>query len=282
MADGDHPPSPSRTVSDESLLATLRVNGAPRLDSRCGSATLGLHKGEAKERLEGVMAEVVALQRRLFAEKRRSLLVVLQGMDAGGKDGTIRTVMAGINPAGLHVTSFDVPTSTERAHDFLWRAHAVTPAAGRIAVWNRSHYEDVLVVRVKELVPEAVWRPRYAHIRAFEALLADEGTAVVKIFLQISRGEQQARFQKRIDSPDDRWKFAPSDLEDRARWPDFMSAYEEALAETTTPAAPWYVVPADHKWVRNLGVALILRDALQRLDPHYPPAVANVEGLVVE
>lgn len=276
---GDDPPP---TISDESLLATLRVHGTPRLDSRCGGATLGLEKGEAKERLEAVMAEVVSLQRRLFAEKRRSLLVVLQGMDAGGKDGTIRTVMAGINPAGLVVTPFDVPTPAERAHDFLWRAHAVTPAAGRIAVWNRSHYEDVLAVRVKGLAPEAVWRPRYAHIRSFEALLGGEGTAVVKIFLQISRAEQRVRFQKRIDSPDDRWKLAPSDLADRARWPEFMAAYEEALSQTATPAAPWYVVPADHKWVRNLGVALILRDALRGLDPHYPPAVEKVEGLVVE
>ena len=202
-------------------------------------------------------------------------------MDAGGKDGVLREVFTGLNPAGVRVTSFGVPSEEELAHDYLWRVHRHTPADGQIAVFNRSHYEDVLVVRVKKLAPPAVWRKRYAHIRQFEQLLVDEGTTIVKLFLHISAEEQRERLQDRIDSPDERWKFRLGDLEDRKLWPDYMRAYRDALARTSTADAPWYVVPGDRKWVRNLTVARILRHTLERLDPQYPKPEPGIEGLVV-
>jgi PPK2 family polyphosphate:nucleotide phosphotransferase len=221
------------------------------------------------------------LQGRLFAEGKRSVLVVLQAMDAGGKDGVLREVFRGLNPAGVRVASFGVPSEDELARDYLWRVHRETPADGHIGVFNRSHYEDVLIVRVKGLVPEDVWRKRYRHIVDFERMLSDEGTEIVKFFLNISADEQRQRFQDRIDSPDERWKFRLGDLDDRARWHDFMAAYQDALRETSTARAPWYAVPADRKWVRNRVVATVLRDTLERLDPRYPPAEEGVEGLVV-
>jgi PPK2 family polyphosphate:nucleotide phosphotransferase len=241
----------------------------------------GWSKKAAQVALASEVAELARLQTLLFAEGRRSVLVVLQAMDAGGKDGVLRNVFTGLNPAGVGVSPFGVPSEDELAHDYLWRIHAQTPADGRIGVFNRSHYEDVLVVRVKELVPEAVWRRRYEHIRAFEQMLVDEGTAVVKLFLHVSAEEQRQRLQDRIDSPDERWKFRRGDLDDRRLWPQYMAAFEDALAETSTASAPWYVVPADRKWVRNLVVAGVLRHTLEALDPHYPEPEPGVEGLVV-
>lgn len=241
----------------------------------------GWDKEAAKAELVAVQAELAELQDRLFAAGRHSLLVVLQAMDAGGKDGTIRTVFRAFNPAGVTVTPFGVPSDEERAHDYLWRVHEHTPPAGTIGVFNRSHYEDVLVVRVKGLVPEAVWRRRYRHIREFERMLGDEGTHVVKLFVHISSEEQRLRMQDRIDDPAERWKFRTGDLDDRARWDDYQAAFAEALRETSTPEAPWYVVPGDRKWVRNLVVARVLRHHLGAIDPQYPPAEDGVEGLVV-
>ena len=174
-----------------------------------------------------------------------------------------------------------MPSAEELGHDYLWRIHPHTPADGHIAVFNRSHYEDVLVVRVKQLVPVAVWRKRYTHIRQFEELLVDEGTTIVKLFLHISAEEQRQRLQDRIDNPDERWKFNLGDLEERKRWPEYMRAYRDALARTSTPEAPWFVVPGDRKWVRNLTVARILRHTLERLDPHFPEPEDGIEGLVV-
>jgi PPK2 family polyphosphate:nucleotide phosphotransferase len=263
------------------LLARMRVAGDLDLDDHDPGETFGWEKERAQAAVKEEVAAVAELQTRLFAESERALLVVLQAMDAGGKDGLIRTVLTGINPAGVRVTSFGVPSDTELAHDYLWRIHPACPARGQIGVFNRSHYEDVLVVRVKELVPEERWRRRYEHIRAFERLLVDEGTAIVKLFLNISKEEQRERFQDRVDSPDERWKFRLGDLDDRARWPQYMAAYREALAETSTDDAPWYVVPGDRKWVRNLAAAHILHDALERLDPRYPAPEDGIEGLVI-
>lgn len=210
------------------------------------------------------------------------MLVVLQGIDASGKGGTVRSVMAGINPAGVRVTSFGVPTAEELAHDFLWRIHRNTPRKGTIGVFDRSHYEDVLVVRVKHLAPEEVWRRRYEHIRTFERLLTDEGTHVIKLFLHISNDKQRERLQDRVDSPDEAWKFRKGDLDDRKLWPDYRVAFEAALSETSTPDAPWYVVPGDRKWVRNRVVTRILRHHLELIGPEYPPPEEGIEGIVVE
>ena len=203
-------------------------------------------------------------------------------MDAGGKDGVLREVFTGLNPAGIRVAAFGVPSEEELKHDYLWRIHRQTPADGQIGVFNRSHYEDVLVVRVKELVPDKVWRRRYRQIVEFERMLVEEGTAIVKIFLNLSSQEQRERFQGRIDNANERWKFRRGDLDDRALWPEYRKAYTEAIQRTSTSYAPWYVVPADRKWVRNRVVAAVLRDALERLDPRYPPAEDGIEGLVVE
>lgn len=265
----------------EELLARLRVRRDLRLEAHDPKETFGWDKEAAKAELPSVIERVASLQARMFAEGRRAVLLVLQAMDAGGKDGVLREVLAGLNPAGVRVTQFGVPSEEDLAHDYLWRIHRHTPARGHLGVFNRSHYEDVLVVRVKELAPGALWRKRYAHITRFEELLVDEGTAVVKVFLHISPDEQRQRFQDRIDSPDERWKFRRGDLDDRARWDDFMAAYRDAMAKTSTARAPWYVVPADRKWVRNLCVAHILHDVLARLDPQYPEPDEGIEGLVV-
>lgn len=269
------------TTRDE-LLSALRVDGDLRLADHDPAETFGWDKDSAKAELVDVIARVAELQKRLFAEDERAVLVVLQAMDAGGKDGVIRDVLTGLNPAGVSVTPFGVPSDEELAHDFLWRIHHHAPARGQLAVFNRSHYEDVLVVRVKELAPASVWRKRYTHIKNFERLLTDSGTAVVKIFLHLSRDEQRARFQDRIDSPDERWKFRRGDLDDRARWDDFMAAYHDAMTKTSTTDSPWFVVPADRKWVRNMCVARILEDVLERIDPQYPEAEEGVEAIVVE
>ena len=221
------------------------------------------------------------LQNRLFAEGGQSLLVVLQAMDAAGKDGTIRSIFTGLNPAGVRVTSFKVPAGREAEQDYLWRVHANCPGKGEIGVFNRSHYEDVLVVRVKGFVPEDRWKLRYRHIREFERLLADEGTRIVKLYLHVSKDEQRARLQDRIDDPEERWKFRVGDLDDRKLWGSYMEAYEDAMAETSERHAPWYVVPADHKWVRNLAVARLLRTTLEEMDPRLPAPEAGIDGLKV-
>jgi PPK2 family polyphosphate:nucleotide phosphotransferase len=263
------------------MLDAMRAGSRLDLDDHRSDETFGWTKEAAKAELADELAVVSELQTRLFAEGRHALLVVLQAMDAGGKDGTIRTVMTGVNPAGVRVASFGVPSEEELAHDYLWRIHRQLPARGTIGVLNRSHYEDVLVVRVHELVPTATWRRRYRQIREFERTLTEEGTAIVKLFLHVSKEEQQARLQDRIDSPDERWKFRKGDLDDRARWDDYMAAFRDALRKTSTDDAPWYVVPADRKWARNLAVARILRHHLELLDPQYPQPEEGIEGLVV-
>lgn len=252
------------------------------LRGRDAGETFGWEKDDAKDELDDVQGELDDLQRRLSAQGTQSLLLLLQGMDAAGKDSTIRAVFSGINPAGVKVSGFKVPVGAEARHDYLWRCHAATPATGEIAVWNRSHYEDVLVVRVHSLVPEARWMKRYRHIREFEQMLADEGTRIVKIYLDISNDEQRERLQNRVDDPTDRWKFNPGDLDERSHWRAYRAAYDDALRETSTDDAPWYAVPADHKWVRNLAVAKILRQTLTAMKPRYPEAAEGVVGTVVK
>ena len=266
------------------LLDDLRVKpgSAPHLESRDPGARVGASgKKEGIERLEHLVAQLATLHNRLYAESTRSVLLVLQGTDASGKDGTIRTVFTGVNPQGCRVQSFKVPTVTELAHDYLWRIHNVCPARGEIAIFNRSHYEDVVAVRVRKLADEKVWRRRYEHIRSFEKLLTDEGTTVVKVFLHLSRDEQRKRLQDRLDDPEKRWKFRAGDLDDRALWDEFVHAYEDALHMTSTDYAPWFVVPADHNWSRNLAVAEILVAALERIDPKLPEPAPGIESTTI-
>lgn len=239
-------------------------------------------KAEVAEELGQLTAELGQLQERLWAEARRSLLLVLQGVDTAGKDGTIRQVFRSVNPQACRVASFKVPTETELAHDYLWRVHAVCPARGQVGIFNRSHYEDVVVVRVKELVPREVWKRRYAQIRDFERLLVEEGTTIVKVLLHISKDEQRERLQERLDDPTKTWKFRLGDLDDRKHWDAFQAAYEDALTETSTEWAPWYVVPANSKWVRNIAVARMLVGILREMDPQVPPPQDGLEGIVVE
>jgi PPK2 family polyphosphate:nucleotide phosphotransferase len=270
-------PAPKRLIDE------LRVEpgSSPDLAVRDPGARLGATgKDEGLEHLTTLVERLGLLHNRLFAEASRSVLLVLQGMDTAGKDGTIRHVLTGVSPQGCRIVSFREPTETELAHDYLWRVHAACPARGELVIFNRSHYEDVIAVRVRKLAAKHIWHRRYTHIREFERLLVDEGTSVVKVFLHLSRDEQRARLQERLDNPEKRWKFRTSDLDDRRLWDEFTAAYEDTLRETSNGWAPWYVVPADHNWSRNLAVAEILVDALERLDPKLPdpdPGMVGVE-----
>lgn len=245
-------------------------------------ATFGREKAAAEAELDKVLARLEDLQARLWAEGKHRVLVVMQGIDAAGKDGTIRVIAGAFNPQGTPVTSFKVPSPAELAHDYLWRVHRQVPGKGEIGIFNRSHYEEVLVVRVHELVPEERWRKRYGHLRDFERMLTDEGVTIVKFFLAIDKDEQRKRFQERVDDPAKRWKFSFGDLEERKRWDDYRAAFEEMLEETSTPYAPWYLVPGNRNWIRNLAVGEILADTLDDLEPAYPPAEAGAEGVRVE
>ena len=284
MADLGRPASKKSNAKEAKFLSRLVV--APdsnfRFSKRKPDQTFGWDKEGAAVELADLLTRIDLLQQKLAAESRQSLLVVLQAIDASGKDGTLRGVFGPLSASGVQVSNFKAPTGAELSHDYLWRGHARTPATGEIAVWNRSHYEDVLIVRVKNLVPEERWRRRYRHIREFEQMLADEGTRIVKINLHISNEQQRSRLQDRIDDPNKRWKFRVGDLEDRKLWPKFMKAYEAAINETSTDYAPWYVVPAEHKWVRNLAVAHILHHALTEMDPQLPPDDPAMLGVVVE
>ena len=244
--------------------------------------TLGWDKDSAKGELAKTVSLMSFEQHRLMAEAKQSLLIVLQGRDASGKDGLVRHVMTGMNPAGVQVTSFKVPAGTERMHDYLWRCHAACPAKGEVGVWNRSHYEDILVPRVKNLVDDETWSRRYRHIRDFEHMLVDEGTKVIKFYLHVSHEVQRERLQKRIDNPESSWKHDPSDLTDRKIWPLYENAYEDVMRETSRPFAPWYVVPADVKWSRDLIVAKIILNALQTMDPQVPAPDDSLKGITVE
>ncbi|MEX1094115.1 MAG: polyphosphate kinase 2 family protein [Acidimicrobiia bacterium] len=253
------------------------------LDNHDPDSKAGFEEGKkvGKRALPALNNELSALQKRLWAESNQKLLLVLQATDTGGKDGTIRNVFTGVNPQGVKVHPFGKPTEEELAHDYLWRIHHHTPENGRITVFNRSHYEDVLAVRVRELVPPERWEKRYRHINEFERMLADEGTRIVKVYLNISREEQRERLEARLDDPDRNWKFNKSDLDDRALWGVFREAYEAMLSQTSTPHAPWYVVPANRKWYRNLVVSQILVDTLNKMDPRYPDPEEDLDGVVV-
>lgn len=273
------PPSISCDMLDELMVAPGAEAG---LRGRSPDDRLGLGtKDSVTSRLDERIERLSALQNRLWSEERRSVLLVLQGMDTAGKDGAIRKVFTGVNPQGCEVASFKAPSDGELAHDYLWRVHARCPQRGQIGIFNRSHYEDVVAVRVRNLAPEAVWRRRYHHIREFERMLVDEGTSMLKVFLHISREEQKARLEARLEEPDKTWKFRQEDLEDRRRWDDFAVAYDEALTETSTRWAPWYVVPANHKYVRNYAVAGLLVDLLERLDPEPPPPPPGIDEVRV-
>ncbi len=239
-------------------------------------------KSEGKDALKPLRDRLADLQEVLYAEHKHKLLIVLQAMDTGGKDGTIRKVFREVNPQGVHVQGFKVPTAQELAHDYLWRVHAHTPGSGEIAIFNRSHYEDVLVVRVHELVPPEVWGRRYEHINAFEKLLADEGTTILKFYLHINLDEQKARLQARLDDPDKHWKFSVGDLAERARWPEYVRAYEDVLSKTSTEWAPWYIVPANRKWYRNLVVASTIIETLESLEMRFPESEDDLSGVVIK
>jgi len=239
-------------------------------------------KGQGRERLRRLNLQLGELQETLYAEHKHKVLIVLQAMDTGGKDGAIRKVFEGVNPQGVRVASFKAPTPEELDHDYLWRVHRHTPGKGEIVIFNRSHYEDVLIVRVHGLAPEKTWRKRYDQINAFEQMLAEEGTTILKFFLHISRQEQKDRLQARLDDPTKRWKFNPDDLEERKRWNDYMDAYEEVLRRTSTDCAPWYVVPANHKWYRDLVIGTAIVERLKALrirfpEPRFDPAAISIE-----
>ncbi len=242
----------------------------------------GMKKDEAVDETRDLTRRLQKLQELMYAEGKHALLVVLQAMDAAGKDSTIRRVFGPVNPQGCKVASFKAPNSVELMHDFLWRIHQNTPRKGNIGVFNRSHYEDVLIVRVKELVDDAVWRPRFEHIRHFERMLHDEGTKVVKFFLHISKDYQKERLQRRLDRPDKHWKFNPDDLAERARWHKYQEAYEEALGECSTDESPWYVIPAERRWFRNWLVSAILVQTLESLDMRYPEPTFDASEITIE
>jgi PPK2 family polyphosphate:nucleotide phosphotransferase len=238
-------------------------------------------KKDIKKALNEQRKRIRDLQARLYAEDRQSLLVVLQAMDTGGKDGAIRGVFEGVNPQGCQVWSFKGPSSEELEHDFLWRYHNKTPQRGMINIFNRSHYEDVLVVRVKNLVPEDVWRGRYELINDFERMLTEHNTAVIKFFLYISKEEQKKRLESRLQNPDKHWKFSSNDLKERAYWDEYHVAFEEALRRCSTEYAPWYVVPSNKKWYRNLVIARTIADTLEAMHPQFPPAEEGLESIVI-
>jgi PPK2 family polyphosphate:nucleotide phosphotransferase len=238
-------------------------------------------KKEAKSALKSNVQRMAELQERLWAENKHALLIVLQAMDAGGKDGTIKHVMRGVNPQGCRVTGFKVPTPEELDHDYLWRIHKATPGRGEIGIFNRSHYEDVLVVRVHNLVPPEVWSQRYDQINAFEKLLADSGTTILKFFLYISKAEQKERFEERLANPAKNWKFSLGDLKERELWDRYMEAYEAALTRCSAPWAPWFIVPANRKWYRNLVISQVIVETLEGLDMHFPEPKEDLSGVVV-
>ena len=241
--------------------------------------TLGLEKDSAAEKTEQNIARLDQLQYLMYAEHRRALLVVLQGMDGAGKDGTIRHVIRGLNPQGCRVTSFKAPSAEEADHDFLWRVHRAVPASGEVAIFNRSHYEDVLAARVRKLIPKSVWSRRYDYINQFEQLLSESSVVVVKFFLHISKDEQRRRFEERLRDPTKQWKLSPSDFEDRRHWDDYVAAYEDALTRCSTSDAPWFIVPADKKWFRNFAVSRILVETLEALDMRFPKPTVDVSRI---
>jgi PPK2 family polyphosphate:nucleotide phosphotransferase len=239
-------------------------------------------KKEGRKQLLGLNQRLESLQELLYSEHKHKVLIVLQAMDTGGKDGTIRHVFEGVNPQGVRVASFKKPTPEELDHDYLWRVHGQVPGKGQIVIFNRSHYEDVLVVRVHSLAPKEVWSKRYDHINEFERMLADEGTTILKFFLHIDLEEQKERLQARLDEPEKHWKFNPGDLEERKLWPEYMQAYGDAIGKTSTDWAPWYIIPANRKWYRNLVIGSVIIESLEALDLRYPKVDFDPADIVIE
>jgi PPK2 family polyphosphate:nucleotide phosphotransferase len=239
-------------------------------------------KDESMKAFDKLRDELQELQKVLYAQNKHRILLVLQAMDTGGKDGCVKHVFSRIDPQGIHVRSFKKPTEEELARDFLWRVHKKVPRNGEMVIFNRSHYEDILAVKVKKLLPDKVWKQRYQHIVDFERMLAEEGTTIVKIYLHISKDEQKRRILSRLDNPDKHWKFHPDDLQDRALWNDFMKTYEDLLSRTSAPHAPWYVVPANRKWYRNLCVARIMVDTMRKLKMKLPTVNWDPTSIAVE
>jgi PPK2 family polyphosphate:nucleotide phosphotransferase len=238
-------------------------------------------KEDALEKLQKLTKRLDELQELLYAEHEHKLLVVLQAMDTGGKDGTIRRVFEGVNPQGVRVESFKVPTSEELDHDFLWRVHKQVPSKGEIVIFNRSHYEDILIVRVHKIAPKQVWQRHYQQINNFERLLSEEGTTILKFYLHIDLDEQKKRLQDRLDEPKAHWKFNINDLAERKLWPEYNEAYEDALEKTSTEWAPWYIVPANHKWFRDLVVCSVIVSTLEKMDMHYPQLAQDPKSIVI-
>lgn len=239
-------------------------------------------KEEAQAELKKLNAKLEALQELLYVEHQHKVLVILQGMDTSGKDGVIRRVFEGVNPAGVHVASFKPPTAEEQDHDFLWRVHKQIPAKGELAIFNRSHYEEVLVVRVRKLEPPEKWKKHFDQINDFERMLAENGTTILKFYLHIDRDEQKKQLQQRLDDPTKQWKFDPMDLDDRQHWTDYMEAYEDVLNKTSTRYAPWYIVPSNHKWYRDLLISSVLVNTLEGLHMNYPKPKVNLDDIVIE
>jgi len=244
--------------------------------------THGVKKPDAVDRIAKNCERLSVLQYLLYAEARRALLVVLQGIDAGGKDGTIRHVMSGLNPQGVDVTSFKVPEGAEKRHDYLWRVHAAVPEYGKIGIFNRSHYEDVLVVRVHGLVPKAVWSQRYDQINDFERMLTQNGVTILKFLLYISKDEQAKRFRARLEDKTKNWKFSPDDIREREYWDQYIQAYEDMLQKCSPEDAPWYVIPSNHKWFRNLAVSQILSQKMDEMGLKYPKPAADLSAIKFE
>lgn len=267
-------------------LKSFRYSGKPD-DEQCSLASFdpttkaGLERETAEAETVELLAKLDDLQQRLYADGSHKVLVVLQAIDGGGKDSTIRRIFGALNPAGVRIASFKAPTEPELAHDYLWRVHAQVPGKGDLVVFNRSHYEDVLIVRVHKIVPQDRWSKRYHHIREFEQLLVDEGTTVVKIFLNLSKDEQAERMRDRIEDPTKHWKFRAADLEERKLWDDYQAAFEAMINKTSHPA-PWWVVPADRKWVRDRIIAQVMVEALEALGLQWPEPEPGLESIVVE
>jgi PPK2 family polyphosphate:nucleotide phosphotransferase len=253
-----------------------------RLEKLDAGDTHGTKKEEALGLLDKNLQRLAVLQYQLYAEAQRSLLVVLQGIDAGGKDGTILHVMSGLNPQGVSVTSFKVPEGAEKRHDYLWRVHQAVPEYGKIGIFNRSHYEDVLIVRVHDLVPKPVWSIRYDQINDFERMLTDNGVRIIKFLLYISKDEQAKRFRDRLEDKSKNWKFSKDDLKEREYWDQYIEAYEEMLRKCSTGNSPWYVIPSNRKWFRNLAVSQIVLETLENMDLKYPKPAEDLSGIQFE
>ena len=272
-----------KPLTGDSLLSRLLVEPGKRvqLSDEHAANTFGWEKHEALAALDENRQKLSDLQYKLYADGRQALLVVIQAIDAGGKDGTVHDIFTAMNPQGCVVTSFKAPTAEELKHDYLWRVHQRVPARGMVGVFNRSHYEDVLIVRVEKLVPKEVWRERYEQINEFEQMLTSNSVRIIKVFLQISKGEQKKRLQDRLEDPNRQWKFSPEDLVKRRQWSEYQKAFEAMLTKCSTKRAPWYLIPADRKWFRNLAVSQIVATEMGRMPLRFPEPAYDPSKITV-